>query len=75
MMKTHVLKGSKDEIAESFVRINGTIHEVIVFVEESSESIALDSEENIFAEMETFTARSGGADYSRQALYTPMEGE
>ena len=33
-MKTHVLKGSKQEIAENLVRISGEVREAIVFVEE-----------------------------------------
>lgn len=73
-MKTHVLTGSKREIAERVVGIDGEIREVIVFVEEPSDSIPEPSEA-IFADMEPFTVRAGGADYSRQALYTPMEGE
>src|SRR5688572_24524168 len=34
-MKTHILRGSKQEIAESLVRISGEVHEAIVFEEES----------------------------------------
>jgi predicted DNA-binding antitoxin AbrB/MazE fold protein len=30
---------------------------------------------DIFNEMEPFTVQAGGADYSRQSLYTRMEGE
>ncbi len=33
-MKTEVLRGSKQEIAESVVRISGEVREAIVFVEE-----------------------------------------
>ena len=33
-MKTHVLTGSKQEIAESLARIGGEVREAIVFVEE-----------------------------------------
>ena len=33
------------------------------------------TEADIFAEMEPFTVKVGGADYSRQSLYTRMEGE
>jgi hypothetical protein len=33
-MKTHVLRGSKQEIVESLVRISGEVREAIVFVEE-----------------------------------------
>jgi len=74
-MKAQVLRGSKSEIAESFVRIDGEIHEVIVFIEDPSDSVPTSSQEDIFAEMEEFTVRAAGVDYSRDALYTPMEGE
>jgi hypothetical protein len=74
-MKTHVLTGSKDEIAENVARIEGVIREVIVFVEEPGDSIPLSTEEDIFAEMEPFTVRVGIADDSREAIYTRMEGE
>lgn len=30
--------------------------------------------EDIFAEMESFTVKAGGADYSRESLYTRVEG-
>ncbi len=33
-MKTHVLKGSKQEIAEGLARISGEVREAIVFVDE-----------------------------------------
>jgi hypothetical protein len=74
-MKAHVLTGSKSEIAESVARIDGEIREAIVFVKEPSDSIPGPSEHDIFAEMEPFTIKAGGADYSRQSLYTRMEGE
>ena len=64
-MKAHVLTGSKGEIAESVVRINGVIREVIVFVEEPTDSDSESSVEDIFAEMEPFMVRVGGTDYVR----------
>ena len=33
-MKTHVLRGSKEEIAQNLVRISGEVREAIVFEEE-----------------------------------------
>jgi len=74
-MRAQVLKGSKGEIAESVVQIDGVIREVILFVEEPSDSVLDPSEEDIFAEMEPFMVRVNGADYSRQSLYTRMEDE
>jgi len=75
MMRVHVLTGSKSEIAETVARIDGEIREVIVFVEESVDLVARSTTEDIFAEMEPFTVSIGGADYSRQSLYTRMKGE
>ena len=74
-MKARVLIGSKSEIAETVAHIDGEIREAIVFVEELADSIPALSEEDIFAEMELFTVKAGGADDSRESLYTRMEGE
>jgi len=74
-MKAQVLRGSKQEIADGVARIDGEVREAIVFVEEKSDSTARLSQEDIFAEMEPFAARAGGADYSREAIYTRMQGE
>ena len=73
-MKAHILTGSKTEIAETFARIEGVVREVIVFVEELSDSIP-PSVEDFFAEMDPFTVKVGGADYSLESIYTRMEGE
>ena len=69
-MKAQVLTGTKQEIAETVARIEGEVREVIVYIEEPSDSSSGLSEEDIFAEMEPFTVKVGGADYSREALYT-----
>ena len=74
-MKTHVLTGSESEIAESIMRIDGKIHDVIVFIEEPSKTIPGQPEEDMFAEMEPFMVQAGVADCSREALYTRLEDE
>jgi hypothetical protein len=74
-MKAHVLTGSKTEIAETVARIDGVIREVIVFIEEPSDAIPAPTEEDIFAEMDPFMVKAGGADYSRESIYKRMEGE
>ena len=74
-MKARVLKGSKQEIADNVLRLPGEVREAIVFVEESSEVTEKQIAEDIFAEMEGFSVRVGGADYSREALYGRTEGE
>ncbi|HZZ80321.1 MAG TPA: hypothetical protein VFE62_17550 [Gemmataceae bacterium] len=74
-MKTHILKGSRREIADSFARIDGEIREVIVIVDEPSDSTPPLPGEDIFAEMEPYTADASAADYSRESIYSRMEGE
>ena len=74
-MKAHDSTGSKSEIAETVVRINGENLEVIVFVEEPCDSAAPAFADDIFAEMAPFTVKAGGADYSRHSLYTRMDGK
>ena len=73
-MNAHVLHGSKQEIAKRIAQIPGEVREAIVFLEESADA-SLQSAEDIFAEMEPFTANVGGADYSREAIYSRVEGE
>jgi hypothetical protein len=73
-MNAQVLLGSKREIAERVMQIPGEVREAIVFVEEASDASATPGAD-IFAEMEPFTVTAGGADYSRESIYTRMEGE
>jgi hypothetical protein len=77
MMKTHVLKGSKQEIAEGLARINGEVREAIVFVNEppvATDDCPLDAED-IFAEMRPFMVDVVAVDDSREAIYSRMAGE
>ena len=74
-MRAHVLRGSKQEIAEGLVRLGGEVREAIVFVEEPADVSGNTATEDIFAEMEPFTVKAGGADYSRDAVYSRAEGE
>jgi hypothetical protein len=77
-MKTHVLTGSKQEIAESLARISGEVREAIVFVEEPAPAApelgTLDAKD-IFAEMHPFMVDGQDMDDSRAAIYTRLEGE
>jgi hypothetical protein len=77
-MKTHVLIGSKQEIAESLARISGEVREAIVFVDESAPA-APDAHpresEDIFAEMDPFMVDVHDVDDSREAIYSRMGGE
>jgi hypothetical protein len=77
-MKTHVLRGSKQEIAASLAQISGEVREAIVFVEEpalAAAGIGTPAAEDIFAEMRPFMVNSRDVDDSREAIYTRMEGE
>jgi hypothetical protein len=78
-MKTHVLKGSKQEIVEGLARIRGEVREAIVFEEESSPTAGEagpDGVEDIFAEMAPYTVEGNtDVDDSREAIYTRLEGE
>ena len=75
-MKTHVLTGSKAEIADALARIEGEIREVVV-VEEPLDSTVPATVEDMFAEMEPHMVKEdvGDVDYSRESIYTRMEGE
>lgn len=70
-MRTQILTGSKAEIAAAVSQIDGEIREVIAVIDEPSNSFLQAPAEDIFAEMEPFTVKTGGADYSRQALLDP----
>jgi len=77
-MKTHVLKGSKQQIAESLVRITGEVREAIVFVEEPAPAVpgvGTSDAQDIFAEMSPFLVDVPDLDDSREAIYTRTEGE
>jgi hypothetical protein len=77
-MKTHVLKGSKQEIAEYVARISGEVREAIVFEEEPAATAAEarpNATDDIFAEMRAFMVDVPDVDDSREAIYTRMEGE
>jgi hypothetical protein len=73
-MSVQVLKGSKQQIAESVAQIRGEVREAIVFIEEPLDLTEVSPQE-LFASMEPFAAHAGGADYSREAIYSRMEDE
>lgn len=73
-MNAQILTGSKREIAERVAGIPGEVREAIVFVEEPSD-LTEASPQELFSSMEPFAAHAGGADYSREVLYSRMEDE
>ena len=75
-MKTHVIRGSKQEIAERLVRISGEVREAIVFEEEPVAAPPAGAAEDIFAEMQPYEARGNAElDDSRETIYTRLDGE
>jgi hypothetical protein len=77
-MTTHILKGSKQEIAADLARINGDVREAIVFVDEPTMPAAgaeAPGAEDIFVEMRPFMVDAGDVDDSRAAIYTRTAGE
>jgi hypothetical protein len=77
-MKTHILRGSKQEIAESLARISGEVREAIVFEEEPAQAAPgarSPHAEDVFVEMRPYMVDVQDVDDSREAIYTRMEGE
>ncbi len=72
-MKSHILKGSKQEIVERLARMSGEVREVIVFEEETFPTMAADAVQfsnNIFSEMVPFMVEVPAVDDSRESVYT-----
>lgn len=77
-MVTHVLRGSKQEIAERLAAVDGEVREAIVLVEEPVTTAAPDGAAlatDIFDEMRPFMVDACDIDDSREAIYTRTEGE
>jgi hypothetical protein len=75
-MKTHVLKGSKQDIVDMLVRISGDVREAIVFEDEPALSApSVPKIEDFFAEMHPFMVDVQELDDSREAIYTQMADE
>lgn len=72
-MKTHVLRGSKEEIAEYLVKLSGDVREAIVFVEDAPATPL--PANDIFAEMRPVMVDVAEVNDSREAIYTRWEGE
>jgi hypothetical protein len=75
-MQAHVLRGTKQQIAENLARISGEVREAIVFVDEPvpAEARMLDSED-LFAEMRPYMVDVEDLDDTREAVYRRGEGE
>ncbi|MEX1096650.1 MAG: hypothetical protein WED34_11420 [Planctomycetales bacterium] len=76
-MKSLVLKGSKQQIAEDLARISGEVREAIVFVEEPNRASDAGGPagEDVFAEMLPYMVDVERVDDSREGIHSRMEGE
>ena len=75
-MQAHVLRGTKQQIAENLARMPGEVREAIVFVEEPAPTdVRMSGSEDIFVEMRPYMVDVEGLDDSREAVYTRGEGE
>jgi hypothetical protein len=76
MMQAHVLKGTKQQIAENLAQMPGEVREAIVFVEEPTPAEArMPDREDIFAEMRPYMVSVEDLDDTREVVYTRGEGE
>lgn len=65
-MKTQLLTGSKQEIAERVAALSGNVREAIIFIEDQeTEEPKTPVADDMFAEMAPYTVRADGVDYSR----------
>ena len=74
-MKAHVLRGSKQQIAEGVARMNGEVREAIVFVEEPLEKKPEITKGNMFSEMDSHIVNVKDVDDSRESIYRRTDGE
>ncbi len=80
MMKTQVIEGSRQQIAEQVLRIDGHIAKAVVYLDDPADvarSPRLSDQqfEKLMAEAQADTVAVGHMDDSREAIYTRMEGE
>lgn len=74
-MQAHVLKGTKQQIAENLARMPGEVREAIVFVEEPAPAVQMPDREDLFAEMRPYMVDVDDLDDAREVVYRRAEGE
>jgi len=75
-MQAHVLRGTKQQIADNLAQMPGEVREAIVFVEEPAPAEArMPDREDIFAEMRPYMVNVEDLDDTREAVYTRGDGE
>jgi hypothetical protein len=76
MMQAHVLRGTKQQIAENLAQMPGEVREAIVFVDEPTPTEArMPDREDIFAEMRPYMVSVEDLNDAREAVYTRGQGE
>jgi hypothetical protein len=75
-MQAHVLRGTKQQIADNLARMPGEVREAIVFVEEPAQAEAqIPAGEDIFADMRPYMVDVEDLDDTRETVYTRRNGE
>lgn len=75
-MQAHVLKGTKQQIAENLAQMPGEVREAIIFVEEPTPAeVRMPDREDIFAEMRPYMVSVEDLDDARETVYTRGESE
>jgi hypothetical protein len=76
-MSARVLRGTKQEIAAALARLSGEVREAIVFVDDPAPppGTTATGAGDVFAEMGPLMVDVGDVDDSREAIYSPLEGE
>jgi hypothetical protein len=78
-MTTQIVRGTNQQIADAVARMPERIVEAILLLDDSSGPLAgavSDADfEKLTAEMEILTVSVGNVDYSRESIYSRLEGE
>lgn len=77
-MTVRILTGTKQEIADSLIRLEGEVREVIAFVDSGTGDASLhvpEAVEDMFAEMDAYTVSADDVDDSREAIYSRLDNE
>ena len=77
-MNPVILRGTKQEIADSLVNMPGEVNEAIVFVADSKQPgspVPLAANLDIFAEMRPYMFDVEDVDDAREAIYTRQTGQ
>ncbi len=78
-MTTQIVRGTNQQIADAVARMPERVVEAILLLDDSAAPAAhgmSDADfEKLTAEMESLTVSVGNVDYSRESIYSRLEGE